>query len=54
VSPVKYELEFLFQKMTFFIITSVKTSNLTKIKNYLYKREKKWSKGGNGMISFRC
>jgi hypothetical protein len=29
VSPVKYELCFISQKMTFFIVTAVKTSNLT-------------------------
>jgi hypothetical protein len=29
VSPVKYELGFISQKMTFFIVTAVKTSNLT-------------------------
>jgi hypothetical protein len=29
VSPVKYELGFYIQKTTFFIVTAVKTSNLT-------------------------
>jgi hypothetical protein len=29
VSPVKYELGFISQKTTFFIVTAVKTSNLT-------------------------
>jgi hypothetical protein len=29
VSPVKYELVFISQKTTFFIVTAVKTSNLT-------------------------
>jgi hypothetical protein len=29
VSPVKYELGFMSQKTTFFIVTAVKTSNLT-------------------------
>jgi hypothetical protein len=29
VSPVKYELCFISQKTTFFIVTAVKTSNLT-------------------------
>jgi hypothetical protein len=29
VSPVKYELGFMSQKTTFFIVTPVKTSNLT-------------------------
>jgi hypothetical protein len=29
VSPVKYELEFYNQETTFFIVTAVKTSNLT-------------------------
>jgi hypothetical protein len=31
VSPVKYELGFISQKATFFIVTAVKTSNLTSI-----------------------
>jgi hypothetical protein len=29
VSPVRYELGFISQKTTFFIVTAVKTSNLT-------------------------
>jgi hypothetical protein len=29
VSPVRYELGFLSQKMAFFIVTTMKTSNLT-------------------------
>jgi hypothetical protein len=29
VSPVRYELGFLSQKTAFFIVTAVKTSNLT-------------------------
>jgi hypothetical protein len=29
VSPVKYELGFISQKTTFFIVTAVETSNLT-------------------------
>jgi hypothetical protein len=29
VSPVKYELGFISQKTTFFVVTAVKTSNLT-------------------------
>jgi hypothetical protein len=29
VFPVRYELYFVFQKKTFFIVTAVKTSNLT-------------------------
>jgi hypothetical protein len=29
VSPVKYELDLIFEKTTFFIVTAVKTSNLT-------------------------
>jgi hypothetical protein len=29
VSPVKYELGFISQKMPFFIVTAVKTSNFT-------------------------
>jgi hypothetical protein len=29
VFPVRYELGFIFQKTTFFIVTAVKTSNLT-------------------------
>jgi hypothetical protein len=29
VSPVKYEMSFISQKTTFFIVTAVKTSNLT-------------------------
>jgi hypothetical protein len=29
VSPVKYEMGFIYQKTTFFIVTAVKTSNLT-------------------------
>jgi hypothetical protein len=29
MSPVKYELGFISQKTTFFIVTAVKTSNLT-------------------------
>jgi cytochrome c biogenesis factor len=29
VSPVRYELGFIFQKTAFFIVTAVKTSNLT-------------------------
>jgi hypothetical protein len=31
VSPVKYELGFISQETEFFIVTAVKTSNLTKI-----------------------
>jgi hypothetical protein len=31
VSPVKYEKGFISQKTTFFIVTAVKTSNLTTI-----------------------
>jgi hypothetical protein len=29
MSPVRYELGFIFQKTTFFIVTAVNTSNLT-------------------------
>jgi hypothetical protein len=29
VSPVRYELGFISQKTTFFIVTAMKTSNLT-------------------------
>jgi hypothetical protein len=32
VSPMRYELGFLSQKTTFFIVTAVKTSNLTLMK----------------------
>jgi hypothetical protein len=32
VSPVKYELGFYFQKTAFFIVTAVKTSNLTRMR----------------------
>jgi hypothetical protein len=34
VSPVKYELGFISQKTTFFIVTTVKTSNFTCILNF--------------------
>jgi hypothetical protein len=37
VSPVKYEMGFLSQKTAFFIVTAVKTSNLT----YYWKSEDK-------------
>jgi hypothetical protein len=30
VSPVRYELGFISQKTTFFIVTAVETSNLTR------------------------
>jgi hypothetical protein len=30
VSPVKYELDFISQKTAFFIVTAVKTINLTR------------------------
>jgi hypothetical protein len=35
VSPVRYELGFISQKTTFFIVTAVKTSNLTWFSGYL-------------------
>jgi hypothetical protein len=35
VSPVKYELGFLSQKTTFFIVTAVKTSSLTTTSNFV-------------------
>jgi hypothetical protein len=31
VSPVRYELGFIYHKMAFFIVTAVKTSNLTQL-----------------------
>jgi hypothetical protein len=33
MSPVRYELGFISQRTTFFIVTAVKTSNLT----YIYR-----------------
>jgi hypothetical protein len=36
VSPVRYELDFISQKTAFFIVTAVKTSNLTRRFIYLF------------------
>jgi hypothetical protein len=43
VSPVRYELGFISQKTAFFIVTAVKTSNLTR-KDLFTKRTSNFSK----------
>jgi hypothetical protein len=40
VFAVRYEVRFAFQKTAFFVVTAVKTSNITKKKHRLNRRNK--------------